>query len=1461
MVRLLCRIQIILHITLSFILSAESTFLSSIEVSQDRRKTPLERSTNKKDGVRYLFKEGTADISNHIFLPNREESIILDGTLDDEIWSEGEQFMELQSGESDTQHDLPIILLARKDAHLYAAIQLTTALVRNPQTDHLNLFFKNPLRAEHLHIRVYLDGRLEQGIYTDNQLKKQNTKKLKAEITQDAEYWNIELSILMNFLQISQDPGATLNFYTEYRSSTSKYRFPNASFSNMNEAPFLTLGSEVERDQYLDKLMYSRQHKLKFFYLNSVPGQAKVRKAKLRIIPIQGETLKGKFSINLTLFKNTNLILQKKFDNVHGYEYFLKTHPDQLKPGNYHWLIQSYDEDELLRSVKHNFKVLNIKDPMAQETAWKRIPLELNQIPDIDHSTWHFRTGVPFAKGAISIKTPIKLMQGQREIPFQKEVMAAWAPKGKKYGDSIRWLGIDFIDSIQKGQKHRYELLIGQHSQKDHGIKLKQNDHSITIDNGLLELTVNRAGPSRKGFNLFEKVKYRGKLVYQSQQHDGPYINDTNGNTYWSSMDETTKVEIEKQGPLAVVLKAEGWFVNPKVNTNVGLKEHLERPQGGFCRYITRIHIGYGQPDVKVQHTFILTEDSWETKYGAIGIKFFHEGQKENLFNAAIKEDLTHYSLLQYHYDQYKITSYDNDIEKVITKGKTSNGLLITDNFYVKVKNFWQNYPKEIEVNQKEQFISLHLWPKNGIDRLETKSTLNAENAFRLPFVHSGKVLDFTVPECLKDKKHYERSGFYWNNLLSSYKSNALGLSKTHELLIGFEPKDASYRAKTFEDSPHVMADARYIESTRILPFKASNSDKNPLLEHYFYNNYKWMMRAKHEYRSYGMWNYGDVNHRIEIDYKTKKFIPTYKRLWAGTHHGYMRTPWWLYLRKADHDILKQAKAQTRHIADIDICHWSNEKFGNKKTMEGILSERMNENSSGYPAHKKVGGLCDYKGYVHWHAGGRNRYNAAIDFLLFDYYLTGNLRSWDVAMEHAKYVWKERRKPADRGGAGIIDTLIDYYQATWDRQVGKDMINFTKRFIRQPYAKHYSKAYWTPWLPKYIELTQDPEAIVYSQYYLSELGFLHLGIVPSIYEMSGDPELAKFCAKQTLLAPIGNHMSDDKLDGMIGREWRTWNFSVRDLFFGQRAAESYHLKIDDFYENEWKIWYGMDVYGPTLSKLMIERDFKNFPWPNKTKLQRLTLKVHHSGENLPLRLGCIHQSGPGTQIQVFDPKGKQIFQKYLAGHWRYIRFVDEVRKISFGEVGSIKEINGKKIKANALGQYVMSKTPYKNRKSYWDFMSHTLTLNQQHQTGTYKIVYEGPQFTVVPPLSPEDKLWIGIGKNSIMGLKGIKYFYVPQDTEEFEMTFFPTYSKPRFAKKLKIAGGTIFAPDLSVAAQIDCGLKWKGNIVSIKVKPEYRGKVWFISGSSYTITEMKGLAPYISASPKAFKGQPYTPLD
>jgi hypothetical protein len=1080
------------------------------------------------------------------------------------------------------------------------------------------------------------------------------------------------------------------------------------------------------------------------------------------------------------------------------------------------------------------------------------IPLRVSSPAAADVKTWHYRAGVPLGLGAFQKGDRVELFCGERPIPVQTEVLAVWGPADSEFGDSVKWLGVDFVDAAATGESPEYRLKLAKVVDAERVLQIDETAEAITIDNGRLKFTISKPG-SPQGLNLFQAVAIDGKPMISPGSSAGAYLVDSTGREFLASQDATAEVRIEMQGSQAAVIRAEGWFVNPDADVTTPPGEPQARPKGGFCRFVTRLYVAAGQPDVRMQHTFVLTEDSEQTTYGDIGFRLpLAQGRTTTQFGGVGGTFTESVHLLQKSWDAFDVVAGG----ETRATGKSAAGWVQAGNLGIAVRDFWQNFPLELEVDPAARELAVHFWPKHGAPRIETSDTLSDDNAWRLPFVHSGSKLDFRVPEALKDAKQYKalHAGGYAPKM---YLANAIGIAKTHDLLINFDAeRDFTNRAAAFQTNAQLLPNPEYIAATKAFgPIPAADARRYPLIEHRFNNSMKWIIRSKDTFGSFGMWNYGDV----QMMFVTKHGMvwPDYRRLWGATHYNNARVAWWLAWRSGDQEILQHARRETQHLIDVDHCHWTNEFF--------TSLERQPTDS----ARKAVGGLCDYKGVVHWHCGDGGSYNACLDYMLYDYYFTGNRRAWDVAQEHGSYITRTAAQNIGRGAAGQSDTLVEFYQATWDPQVGEKLRNHAARIMATPADKHDDMLDWTPWLQRYWELTHDPVARDYLLDWVEHRGGGRLYLDAYAHYMTGDRDYATRCALAILRNSLTTAVRDDEYDGTIGRFWKSWTDGVTAELLSLAAARTTETTLADFQLAEWPYWVGWNVMSPpTFSRSLATNYFGGtFPWPDQEQA-RITAVIHHDGnQSTPVWLGSIQQDPRGVNFRVTAPDGSVVSEFLRPGYWRVIQGSSRegptaIRKTWPPKVkpGDNVQIEGREFTVNKYSQVVIESQPLESPESLYALASRRLMLDENHAKGFYTITYDGTLIQPVPLLPPDRKIWLKIGAESTMTLSGFQFFHVPENTAQFELSFLPGYTRDRFDNKLELAAGAILNPDAEPVVAIRCGLETRPHVIRIDVPPEHRGKTWCIAGEGYCLTAMEGVPPYISPSFQTFSNEPRVPV-
>jgi hypothetical protein len=325
-------------------------------------------------------------------------------------------------------------------------------------------------------------------------------------------------------------------------------------------------------------------------------------------------------------------------------------------------------------------------------------------------------------------------------------------------------------------------------------------------------------------------------------------------------------------------------------------------------------------------------------------------------------------------------------------------------------------------------------------------------------FAHEGESLDFKVPEEVlpfikQDSEKY--------NYPNAKIANAIGLAKTHEMLFYPHPQDwEKARSRevnaVFQDAPTAVVEPSWVCNTKVFGnMHPQDSGRFPRVERALKETIDCIMRHRVMDRDYGMFNYGDSHHNW--NWQQRRW--SLHRIWRNTHHGWTRWPWMMYARTGDKTLLDWADSNARHVADVDHCHYTT------KDLDGLP----------YPRGKVVGGICDYKGFVHWASGGRLHYNSAADAMIWHYYVTGNRRSLTTALEHGAALLRDGKPLPHREGSGRATSASALYFLTWDN----DYLEFLERTadtLLNTQREDGSFPQWenfAPYLQRYVDLTRS----------------------------------------------------------------------------------------------------------------------------------------------------------------------------------------------------------------------------------------------------------------------------------------------------------------------------------------------------------------------------------------------------
>ena len=676
-------------------------------------------------------------------------------------------------------------------------------------------------------------------------------------------------------------------------------------------------------------------------------------------------------------------------------------------------------------------------------------------------------TGVPFAQGVLDSPDNVRLLGPDgKEVFCSTGVRSWWNRRG-----SIQWLGLDFIPTWSK-QNQTYLVEYGPDVRRSVTGKLKvdEKDSEIRVTTGPIQFTV-----SRKRFRLIDSafldLNGNGKFekdesVLKNSDSSGLFLVDHEGNRYESAGDRESKVEVEERGPVKVTIRATGWYVK---RGTVGGRTSCELPTDRLCKFTVRLTAYNGLPMVKAAVTTVLTYDSEKVRLRDLGIGFTPvETQKVVIGmddGRSLEWDAERLKanpfLLQYRWDR---CAEDTWRQWGPARG-VSEAIGSKTRFLLAARNFWKLFPKEVE--WKDGNLLFHVWPAHGRDdAFSIYEQLRWENIYKLWYCHQGQELDFRFPDAYHQTldEERERTKAFGGYFHAMKYSNAQGLAIHNDFLLNFEPATGHTIAPDqlsylSDEEPHAVPDPVYTCATGVFgPLLHADTQTFGPVEKSLKDGFHSLATRTLPNNEYGMFIFGG-GHTYWYYYKQPMHAGMH-RVWINGHYQIARMPFVQYARTGDPLYLRWGRSFSANLRDIGMVHY-------------ISNERR------FRFHD-LGAMYHCKGFAPW-AGDSAiaAHPLSIDFLIYDYYLTGNRRSLDVLHE-----WVEGLKSVSPGGHGTregiqpLAEMVEAYRLTWDPGLIELMDRFARRVFRQtPLVEQGWWDYHPLLLMRYHGLTGSEEAV------------------------------------------------------------------------------------------------------------------------------------------------------------------------------------------------------------------------------------------------------------------------------------------------------------------------------------------------------------------------------------------------
>jgi len=751
---------------------------------------------------------------------------------------------------------------------------------------------------------------------------------------------------------------------------------------------------------------------------------------------------------------------------------------------------RSFRRHEVTESRSHQEQ----EKPVADKTSPVRISIRLSGESGVRYASEPLTFGVPFAEGALPAGASLRCVTADgRELPLQTAEVTTWKPDLKH----VKWLLADLqADPAADGETVWLETGDDRSDPSDQSDRITTThaDGLLTIDTGALRLTLRTDFPrwqAREWESPFVGCAVRSPDGSWRETLHGPglllYMKDQHGTLYTSLGGcPAPTVTIEEEGPLRVCVLVTG---------------HLMSEQGVcFCPYRLRIHLYAGKADLRIFHTFIFDQDPTRVELKAIGLKVLAttgDGAEGTIGGGPAGGECSLVQSDDLHYTVTRDGLAADSGEKApgwAALGGTDAGVVAA------VRDFWQEYPKGFAISGDA--LDVRIWPEDAPEPLRFvtpfdeppiwfNGTRDEEEVKRLLDEHPTAPLalksfcikdldDIAWVEEIVERLAPERAKTYCDFM---GLETGVGAAKTTEIVLRFTPgpmkdEDASAFAATVQQPLMAIIDPEHIASTRALGHFLpaghpifTDIDRN-LDEQYektvpeptrigrLYGMLEWG-QLRNGHTMYGGPPSGDLVYHFYKNTEPEKAL-RYLGPFNNESVDAALGPWGQFLRTGRRVDFRQAQITARAIADVSFIHASPED-----------------------SHKI--GCIHYHGAHVWSAGP-SRSHSEVGFMLADYYLTGNRRMREVALEAADGIVDNKLEPCGiincfsplfREYTGPLSVLMEAYQATWHEKYGdpaRRSLHWLLRTSRTP-----------GWLPGSVytggphgaEATVEPEVMLH----------------------------------------------------------------------------------------------------------------------------------------------------------------------------------------------------------------------------------------------------------------------------------------------------------------------------------------------------------------------------------------------
>jgi len=669
---------------------------------------------------------------------------------------------------------------------------------------------------------------------------------------------------------------------------------------------------------------------------------------------------------------------------------------------------------------------------------------------------WPLVGGVPFPKGTLTDPANVRLVDGKgREIASQIERTATWQD------GSIRWAMVSAVAATSGRRSAEFGPNV-RRSPVVNGVAVRRTERGYTVDTGAAVFSLRADGLG------IDTAMVKGAAELWRDGARGAYLVDSQGRrAVCAGRAADIRWNVIVAGPIRVVLRGDGHYVTDK-------GERVARATVWYWFF-------RGRPEVKVVHTFYLTQNTdelwmrelgWQVPVRMTGstratfdISEAHDTKVwQGEVNAgdtlyAYQDEYPHFLETASHFSIHRVTGAKD--QEVISGKALGEWFDLTDGgrgLTIALHDLAEQFPKELVVSRDG--MTVKLWSSRN-----------------------GRELDFRLKKLLPDY-FGEWVTRFPNGGKDFYRqpSNATGAAKTHEFWLlphagRLDLAATVRRAHAVDERVLLLPDPRWTCESCVLcpmPIQEKDAKRFPAAEAMMSEFFDRSVLGLRAFPTTGFIAWG-CNPFLHYGRTTDgRWYAGYYRLQYLIEYNLRRNAWLMFARSGERKYYEYVSRFDWFAADWSMNH---EDFGRK--VRGGFARQGNYH---YP--------------VFWGDRSEVLYTECSGTDLFNwytaYYMTGDLRSLEVVHEFRDAVlrgWESAMKDKKyRTGAAFMTLrlLVQLYMEKWDARLGEIARTWAHKILDpnspngitddQPYGFLYKVSRNLCSVLEYWQATDDPVA-------------------------------------------------------------------------------------------------------------------------------------------------------------------------------------------------------------------------------------------------------------------------------------------------------------------------------------------------------------------------------------------------